>query len=151
MTIAVIKTGGKQYKVTPNKQLKIEKIVGKEGDKVSFEALLIADDDAKTFDLGTPKTAKKVEAEIIEQGRDKKITVIKYKRKTRYRRKQGHRQPFTKIKILSVGGAKATVAKKPAAKKTVTKKTTVKKPSTSAKASADRAAKKTTAKKTTKK
>jgi len=131
MTIAVIKTGGKQYKVSPGQQLKIEKITGKAGDKVSFEALLIADDTGKAFDLGTPKAAKKVEAEIVEQGRARKVTVIKYKRKTRYRRKQGHRQPYTKVKILSVGGVKAAVkkapAKKPVAKKKVVKKKTVKK------------------------
>jgi len=142
MSIAVIKTGGKQYKVSPNQQLKIEKIHGKAGDKVSFEALLIADDAGKAFDLGTPKTAKKVEAEILEQGRARKVTVIKYKRKTRYRRKQGHRQPYTKVKILSVGGAEAAV------KKTAVKKTVAKKPSASAKASADRATKKPATKKT---
>ncbi len=140
MSIAVIKTGGKQYKVKPNQQLKIEKIKGKAGDKVSFEALLIADDAGKTFDLGTPTASKKVQAEILEQGRSKKVTVVKYKRKTRYRRKQGHRQLFTKIKILSIG-TKATAAKKAPVKKTEAKKPATKKP----------APKKPAVKKTTKK
>ncbi|HUT22202.1 MAG TPA: 50S ribosomal protein L21 [Candidatus Bipolaricaulota bacterium] len=124
MIIAVIKTGGKQYVVTPNKMLKIEKIEGQAGDKVSFDAMLVSDASAKDFDLGLPLTSKKVETEIIEQGRAKKIDVIKYKSKTRYRRKYGHRQPFTQIKILSVGGVKAGV-KKVEPKKTATK--TVKK------------------------
>ncbi len=138
MSIAVIKTGGKQYKVKPNQQLKIEKIKGKAGDKVKFETLLIADDAGKSVDVGTPKVTKKVEAEILEQGRANKVTIIKFKSKTRYRRKQGHRQPYTEVKILSVGGAKA-VAKKAPAKKTVAKKPATKKP----------AAKKSTPKKTT--
>jgi len=140
MTIAVIKTGGKQYKVKPNQQLKIEKIAGKEGDKVKFETLLIADDAGKSIDIGAPKVTKKVEAEILEQGRARKVNVVKFKSKTRYRRKYGHRQPYTKVKILGIGGAKAEVKKAPV-KKTVAKKPATKKP----------AAKKTTAKKTTKK
>jgi large subunit ribosomal protein L21 len=154
MTIAVIKTGGKQYKVKPNQQLKIEKIAGKTGDKVKFEALLVAADDAKTFDLGTPKTAKKVEAEILEQGRARKVNVIKYKRKTRYRRKQGHRQPYTKVKILSVGGAKATATatKKPSASASTSAKASVDKKATAKKPAIKKsAAKKTTTKKTIKK
>lgn len=152
MTIAVIKTGGKQYKVKPNQQLKIEKIAGKTGDKVKFEALLVAADDAKTFDLGTPKTAKKVEAEILEQGRARKVNVIKYKRKTRYRRKQGHRQPFTKVKILSVGGAKVSAAKKASASASTSAKASVDKKSKAKKPAIKKsAAKKTTTKKTAKK
>ncbi|MFZ5365280.1 MAG: 50S ribosomal protein L21 [Patescibacteria group bacterium] len=140
MTIAVIKTGGKQYKVAPAQQVKIEKIDGQAGDKVSFNALLVFDDAGKEFDLGMPNTSKKVEAEIVEQGRAKKIDVIKFKSKVRYRRKYGHRQPFTQVKILSVGGVKASASKKEPAKKPAVKKATVTK--IAAKAPAKKTAKK---------
>jgi large subunit ribosomal protein L21 len=100
--IAVIKTGGKQYKVKPGQVLKIEKLDKKEGDKVKFETLLTATSDAKEFNLGKPSLGEKVEGKIIEQGRGKKISVVKYKRKTRYKRNIGHRQPFTKVEIISI-------------------------------------------------
>ena len=99
---AVIKTGGKQYKVKEKDKLKIEKIKGEKGEPVSFgNVLLVADGDK--VEIGTPALKdKKVEAKIVEQGRDKKVTVIKYKAKTRYRRKRGHRQSFTKVEIVRI-------------------------------------------------
>lgn len=101
--IAVIKTGGKQYKVKSGQVIKIEKLDKKEGDKVKFETLMIASDDGKELNLGKPFLGQKVEGKIIEQGKNKKVKVVKYKRKTRYKRVIGHRQPFTKVEITSIG------------------------------------------------
>lgn len=104
MSIAVIKTGGKQYKVSKGDKVKIEKIQGEVGDKVEFDqVLLVSDDKGAKLTIGQPTIKdKKVEAKILEQGRESKVTVMKYKRKTRYRRKQGHRQLFTKVEITAV-------------------------------------------------
>jgi large subunit ribosomal protein L21 len=98
--IAVIKTGGKQYKVTDGQLLNIEKLDKKQGDKVKFETLLVADE--KGLNIGRPSLGEKVEGEVIEQGRHDKISVVKFKNKTRYTRNRGHRQPFTKVKILGI-------------------------------------------------
>lgn len=102
--IAVIKTGGKQYKVAEGDKIQVEKIEGKEGKKINFaDVLMIADDKGKEVEIGTPKLkGKKVEAEIIKQFRDKKVTVIKYKSKIRYRRKLGHKQHKTSVKITKI-------------------------------------------------
>ncbi|MBU1131807.1 50S ribosomal protein L21 [Patescibacteria group bacterium] len=121
MTIAVIKTGGKQYKVNEGKELKIEKIDGAKGDKVNFETLLISDEEGNDLQLGAPILENKtVEAEVVEQARARKIDVIKFKAKVRYRRKAGHRQEYTKVKITSIGGSAPTV-KKESVKKTEAK------------------------------
>ncbi len=102
-TIAVIKSGGKQYKVKEGELLKVEKIEGEEGKKVKFDVLLVSDTQTGESNIGTPVLDKKyVEAEIVEQGRDPKIKVVKYKSKTRYHKVYGHRQPYTKVKILSI-------------------------------------------------
>ena len=98
--IAVIKTGGKQYKVIAGQLLNIEKLENKQGDKVKFETLLIADE--KDLQFGKPALGGKVEGEVVEQGRADKISVVKFKSKTRYTRNVGHRQPFTKVKITSI-------------------------------------------------
>jgi len=98
--IAIIKTGGKQYKVAEGQDLKIEKLEKNQGDKIKFETLLIADE--KDLQIGKPSLGEQVEAEVIEQGRAKKIMVVKFKNKTRYTRNNGHRQPFTKVKILGI-------------------------------------------------
>ena len=100
---AVIKTGGKQYKVKEGEVLKIEKIAGAAGDKIDFEVLLLADEEGKDVKIGKPLVSgAKVVAEILEQGRARKVNIIKYKPKVRYRRKAGHRQMYTKVKIASV-------------------------------------------------
>lgn len=99
--IAVIKTGGKQYVVKEGDKLAIEKVAAKEGKSASFkDVLLIADTEGKEVEIGNPTLkGKNVEAIIEKQFRDKKITVIKYKAKVRYRRKRGHRQHQTMVKI----------------------------------------------------
>jgi len=101
--IAVIKTGGKQYVVSEGQTLKVEKLDLEEGKDVTFEALLVSDDEGKDVKIGTPLVSgSKVTAKILEQARDKKVSVIKYKPKSRYRRNVGHRQPFTKIQIEKI-------------------------------------------------
>ena len=98
---AVIKAGGKQYIVRPGEELKIEKLEKDVGAAIELEAILISDDEGIDVQVGKP-TAGKVEATVIEQGRSKKVSVVKYKPKVRYRRNVGHRQPFTKIKIEKI-------------------------------------------------
>lgn len=100
--IAVIKTGGKQYKVKGGDVIQVEKIEGDKGKKITFETLLISTEDTKDFNLGTPSLGKKVSGEIVEQGRHDKVTVVKYKNKTRYKRTLGHKQLFTSVKIASI-------------------------------------------------
>ena len=100
----VIATGGKQYQVYAGDSLKVEKISDsiKIGDKVSFDKVLLTDDGSNTV-VGSPFIAgAKVSAEILEIGRADKVVVIKYKQKSRYFKKRGHRQPYTKVKIISV-------------------------------------------------
>ena len=104
MEFAVIKTGGKQYKVSEGTVLSIEKIKGeyKPGDKLVFDKVLLVDD-GKDTTIGTPYiTGAKVNAEIVGIGRARKILVVKYKQKSRYLRRNGHRQPFFKVKISSI-------------------------------------------------
>ncbi len=101
---AVIKTGGKQYKVAVGDSVKIEKIIGeyKEGDKVTFNEVLLVDDGSNTT-IGTPVVSGAiVEGTLTKIGRHPKVTVIKYKQKSRYFKKNGHRQPFFEVKIESV-------------------------------------------------
>ena len=111
MNLAVIKTGGKQYIVKPNDKLKIEKLPEEKGKNFVFDKNLMICD--KTTQQARGKKAEikigdpfvkgaKVEAEILEQGRDKKIRVTKYKSKTRYHKVYGHRQPFTQVKINKI-------------------------------------------------
>lgn len=104
MEFAVIQTGGKQYKVSKGGVLSIEKMRGeyKKGDKVVFDKVLLVDD-GKDTTIGTPYIADaKVNAEIMEIGRARKVLVMKYKQKSRYLRRNGHRQPFFKVKIISI-------------------------------------------------
>lgn len=102
---AVIATGGKQYVVFENDIVTIEQLIDKDyavGDKITFDAVLLTDD-GKTTKVGTPNVAgAKVTGEIVEIGRAKKIVVIRYKSKSRYFNKNGHRQHFFKVKITSV-------------------------------------------------
>lgn len=100
--IAVIKTGGKQYKVQAEEVLMIEKLDAEVNAKIKFDTLLTASADGKEFNLGKPSLGEKVEAVIIEHGKDKKVSVIKYKNKTRYLRNKGHRQNYTKVKISKI-------------------------------------------------
>ncbi|MDP3996745.1 MAG: 50S ribosomal protein L21 [bacterium] len=98
---AVIKTGGKQYQVSVGDVIVIEKIKGdyKEGDSITFDKVLLVESGNATT-VGTPYIPEaKVTAVIKEIGRSPKITVVKYKAKSRYYKKRGHRQPFFKVKI----------------------------------------------------
>jgi large subunit ribosomal protein L21 len=98
---AVIQTGGKQYLVKPGEMLKIEKINAEKDSDFSFDKVLLIVD-GENIKLGKPFIeGAKIPAKIIEEGRGKKVTIIKYKQKTRYHKKAGHRQPYTKIKILN--------------------------------------------------
>lgn len=99
---AVIKTGGKQYLVKEGDVLNVEKLASDAGSTVSFEVLLISDEDAKNVQLGSPMLSSTVTAEIVSHGRGKKISVVKYKPKVRYKKRVGHRQPFTKVKITKL-------------------------------------------------
>ena len=100
---AVIKTGGKQYVVKEGAVLNVEKLEVEEGKVIKLETLLVSEENGSKMELGTPSLGEKVSAEVLEQGRAKKVDVVKYKPKTRYRRRVGHRQPFTKIKITKIG------------------------------------------------
>lgn len=117
--IAVIKTGGKQYKVKEGQVLKIEKLGVKDGEnvypvksgqkagaeqfhRVKFDTLLIADEDGAKFNIGKPSLGEKVEGKVLESGKGKKVSVIKFKSKVRYKKNVGHRQPFTKVEIVSI-------------------------------------------------
>lgn len=100
---AVIITGGKQYKVEEGELLKIEKLDAEPGEKVTLDQVLMVKDDNGTLKVGDPLVkGASVVAEVIEQGRGKKIVVYKYKRRKNYRRKQGHRQAYTRIKIEKI-------------------------------------------------
>lgn len=112
--IAIIKTGGKQYKIKEKDILKIEKVVGKEGDEILFkEVLLLSNEDGKKVKIGAPLVeGAEVSAKILEQGRAKKVLVVKYKPKTRYKRNVGHRQVFTKIQINLIAEKSENTIKK---------------------------------------
>lgn len=111
--LAVIKTGGKQYLVKKGDKIKVEKLEGKEGSEINFtDVLLLASgpeglkapgEKDKKVEIGKPiiKDAKVV-AKILEQGKGKKIIIFKYKAKKRYKKKAGHRQPFTEIEIKDI-------------------------------------------------
>lgn len=102
---AVIQTGGKQYKVSEGDVLKVEKLAAEPGEKLVLDQVLMFNDDNGNLKVGDPLvTGAKITAEVIEQGRHKKIIVYKYKKRKNYRRKQGHRQAFTKIKIEKIEG-----------------------------------------------
>lgn len=102
MNLAIIKTGGKQYLVKEGDSVKIEKIPGKAGDAVEFETLLLTDEKGSKVEVGTPTLKTKVKGKITRQATDKKMTVIKYKAKTRYKRTLGHKQQHTHVKIEKV-------------------------------------------------
>ncbi|MEX0910403.1 MAG: 50S ribosomal protein L21 [Candidatus Paceibacterota bacterium] len=103
MSFAVIKTGGKQYKVAEGDVLMIEKLPDlKEGSKVVFDDVLLVEDDGQTK-VGEPVVkGAKVEADFIEEGKRKKLLVLRFKSKSNYKKVKGHRQPFTKIKIAKI-------------------------------------------------
>src|SRR3989338_1215680 len=100
--LAVIKTGGKQYLVSPGKKIKIEKLDKKEGCEITFHEVLLLEKQKK-LEIGTPFVkGAKVIGKVLRQGKGKKIIVFKYKPKKRYKVKKGHRQSYTEVEILKI-------------------------------------------------
>ena len=101
MKLAIIQTGGKQYKISEGQKVKIEKLNAQAGDSFNFDkVLLVADGDS--VKIGAPYVeGASVEAKVLKQGRDKKKIIFKYHSKTRHRRKKGHRQSYTEVEILN--------------------------------------------------
>ena len=108
---AIFENGSKQYKVCEGDLLKVEKLDANIGDTVQFPVLLTADE--KGIQVGEDVKNVKVTCEVVSQGKEKKIIVFKYKAKKNERKKQGHRQPFTQVKVTAIGAP----AKKAATKK----------------------------------
>lgn len=101
---AIIETGGKQYRVSEGDVIKVEKLSADEGDIINIDKVL-AISEGDELKVGTPILENaKVEATVVRHGKDKKIIVFKYKPKKNYRRKRGHRQPFTEIRIEKIVG-----------------------------------------------
>ncbi len=116
---AVVKTGGKQYKVAANDVIKVEKLTGEPGDVVTLDDVLMVSGDSGVT-VGSPRVdGASVAAEILEQARAKKIVVFKKRRRQTYRRKAGHRQHLTVLRVTDIltGGAKPAAKKKAAPKK----------------------------------
>ncbi|HPN55051.1 MAG TPA: 50S ribosomal protein L21 [Candidatus Moranbacteria bacterium] len=100
--LAIIKTGGKQYKVAEGDKIKIEKLEGEAGAKITFDEVLFVGDE-KDVKVGTPFIkGSKIEAKIVRQGRHKKVWGIKHKPKKRYKVKFGHKQLFTEVEITKI-------------------------------------------------
>ena len=103
--LAVIKTGGKQYLVSPGDKIKVEKLEIEEGKEITFEEVLLFDktSDGTKMEIGAPFViGAKVTAKVLGQGKGVKLIIFKYKPKKRYKRKIGHRQTFTEVEILSI-------------------------------------------------
>lgn len=102
MKFAVIETGGKQYIVQAKDKIRIDKLAGAAGGSVVFDKVLLLAD-GESVQVGTPYVAgAKVSGKLLKQARDKKVLVMKYHNKTRYRRKRGHRQHYTEVEINKV-------------------------------------------------
>ncbi|MBP3816459.1 MAG: 50S ribosomal protein L21 [Firmicutes bacterium] len=111
---AILETGGKQYRVAEGDVITVEKLPGEAGDVIEFDKVLLISDGGEVK-VGSPYIdGAKISGEIIETGKGKKVIVFKYKSKKDYRRKQGHRQPFTSVEITSLTG-------KPGARKSAPK------------------------------
>jgi large subunit ribosomal protein L21 len=101
---AVFKTGGKQYRVAPGDRLRVEKLTGAVGEGVTFDTvLLVHGEGSESLKLGKPLlSGAKVEAKIVAQGLGPKIVIFRMRRRKNYRRKKGHRQPFTALEITKI-------------------------------------------------
>ena len=135
MTFAVIKTGGKQYKVSANDTIRIEKLDDKAGKKFEFKEVLLTTDNTTT-EIGSPMIdGAYVEAELLKQARNDKVIIFKKRRRQNSRRKRGHRQHVSIVKILKIYGksgkllaeAKNTTVEKKASERKVETKATAKK------------------------
>ena len=101
---AVVKTGGKQYKVKENDTILVEKLENKKGDSINLNQILLLSNDEKKIQIGTPLLkGVSVKAKILEQKKQKKILVFKKKRRKNYKKTKGHRQNITVLKILKIG------------------------------------------------
>ncbi|MCH9643268.1 MAG: 50S ribosomal protein L21 [Gammaproteobacteria bacterium] len=100
---AIVKTGGKQYKVAPGDIIKLEKLTGEAGQAVEFNEILMVSDDNNQIKMGKPfiKGAK-VKGEVVEQGRLKKVHILKFRRRKHHMKRMGHRQSFTAVKITDI-------------------------------------------------
>lgn len=102
MSLAIIRTGGKQYLVEPGKKIKVEKIESEEGSEVAFEDVLLLEK-GKKVEVGKPLVkGAKVMGKVLKQDKNKKVIIFKYKPKTRYKKKAGHRQPYTEVEITKI-------------------------------------------------
>ena len=113
---AVVKTGGKQYRVAVGDKLKVERLQAEDGDKVTLDnVLMIADGDS--IEVGTPILNKTVEATVVGNGRGKKLRIVKFRRRQNSRTRTGHRQNFTELEITGIGGRvkKSVIKAKPKA------------------------------------
>ena len=125
---AVFKSGGKQYRVSKGEKLKLEKLEANVGKKVVFDQVLSVGE-GKDINIGTPYLADAiVEAKVIDEGKDKKIEVVKFKRRKNYKRNFGHRQHYSLIEVINITVKKKKAApKKAAPKKAAPKKAAPKK------------------------
>ena len=137
MNYAVLKSGGKQYRVSAGDVILVEKIIGDSGSKVTFEDIIMMGEGSKIHMEKNELKAASVTGEVIEQTRGPKLLVFKKKRRHNYRRKKGHKQDLTAVKIQSIDLKKTTVktvtkdaTKKPTETKTTKKADVVKKPTT---------------------
>lgn len=128
---AVIKTGGKQYRVAVGDKLKVESLKVEVGDKVVLDHVLMIGDGDKV-EVGTPTLAKTVEATVLSNGRGKKLRIVKFRRRQNSRTRTGHRQNYTELEITAIGG-KAAAKKAPAKKAEAPKKEAAKKAAPKAK------------------
>lgn len=99
--LAVIKTGGKQYVVSPGQKIKIEKVEAKDGDVIKFPEVLLWNDGEKT-EIGAPFLKKEITAKVLKTAKGDKKIVFKYKAKKRQKKKKGHRQLFTEVEVLTI-------------------------------------------------
>lgn len=137
---AVVKTGGKQYRVAVGDKLKVESLDAQEGDNVILDhVLMIGDGDS--VEVGTPTLDKTVEATVLSNGRGKKLRIVKFRRRQNSRTRTGHRQNYTELEITAIGGKAAAPKKAAAVKKaTAPKKTAVPKEAVAKKTAAPKKA-----------
>jgi large subunit ribosomal protein L21 len=102
---AIVEVGGRQHMVEPNRVVKVDKLEGEHGDQIRLDKVLAIHDDEGEMRVGTPYLPNAgVTARVVQQGRDPKVLVVKYRAKKRYRRRIGHRQPFTALQIMEITG-----------------------------------------------
>ncbi len=139
---AVVKTGGKQYRVTPGDVILVEKLLGEAGGNIKLEDVLMVGEDGKAPEIGAPTVAKAaVNCEILDQSRADKVIVFKKKKRKGYRRLNGHRQEQTVLRVLDINGKGAVKPKTPAKAEAVDKPKSAAEPKSAAKAKAPAKAK----------